>query len=130
MKSFTLRISDILLLKYHYVVAYERRSVNQQLNLVIHRAVRRFEAEHGEITADDLEKLQYGEKNVISSLPFCPCRFTGTIPYRPYRLNVKTPPKGISFRGSFYASLRQRLFQLFDAGADALERLVLAENFR
>ena len=62
MKSFTLRISDILLLKYHYVVAYERRSVNQQLNLVIHREVRKFEAEHGEITANDLEKLQCGEK--------------------------------------------------------------------
>lgn len=56
-KNFTLRISDTLLRKYHYVVAFEHRSLNQQINLIIHRAVRQFESEHGEITDNEIEKL-------------------------------------------------------------------------
>lgn len=60
--SYPLHIGESLLRKYHYVVACNHHSVNQQIVLLIHRAVRDFEAIHGEITAADLEKLANGEK--------------------------------------------------------------------
>lgn len=52
-KSYSLRIGASLLRKYHYVVAYDHHSINQQMNLLIHRAVKDFEAKHGEITEED-----------------------------------------------------------------------------
>lgn len=57
-KSYSLRIGASLLRKYHYVVAYDHRSINQQINLLIHRAVKEFEAKHGEITEEDLKYLK------------------------------------------------------------------------
>ncbi len=57
MRSFTLRIKDNLLRKFHYVCSYEHRSANQQLLKMIEETVREFEEANGEITDDLLQEF-------------------------------------------------------------------------
>ena len=48
-KSYSARIDSELLHKLHIVAAYEERSANSQILILIRQAVEAFEAKHGEI---------------------------------------------------------------------------------
>ena len=48
-KSFSLRIDEELLRKFHYVADYYGRSANNQLIFLIRRAVDQFQKQHGGI---------------------------------------------------------------------------------
>ena len=48
---FTLRVDPELLEKLGYIAEYERRTKNRELEQLIKRRIREFEAEHGEISA-------------------------------------------------------------------------------
>lgn len=52
-KSYTIRIDEQLLHKLHIVSAYEGRSANSQILILIRDAVEAYEAKHGKI---ELEK--------------------------------------------------------------------------
>ena len=58
---YTLRIDGQLLNKLHYVAAYDCRSVNRQLEMLIKRCVNEFEGLHGEITDEQIQSLYSGE---------------------------------------------------------------------
>lgn len=53
MKSYTIRIDEQLLHKLHIVSAYEGRSANSQILILIRDAVEAYEVKHGKI---ELEK--------------------------------------------------------------------------
>lgn len=48
---FTLRVDPELLEKLGYIAEYEGRTKNRELEQLIKRRIKEFEAEHGEITA-------------------------------------------------------------------------------
>ena len=48
---FTLRVDPELLEKLGYIAEYEGRTKNRELEQLIKRRIREFEAEHGEIAA-------------------------------------------------------------------------------
>ena len=48
---FTLRVDPELLEKLGYIAEYEGRTKNRELEQLIKRRIREFEAEHGEITS-------------------------------------------------------------------------------
>lgn len=48
-KSFSIRIDDVLLNKLHVVSDYEGRSANSQILILIRECVEKYEKEHGEI---------------------------------------------------------------------------------
>ena len=48
---FTLRVDAELLEKLGYIAEYEGRTKNRELEQLIKRRIREFEAEHGEISA-------------------------------------------------------------------------------
>ncbi|MBE6894138.1 MAG: Arc family DNA-binding protein [Ruminococcaceae bacterium] len=48
-KNITLRIDGEILEKFRIVSKYEMRSVNNQINILIMRNIKEFEAEHGKI---------------------------------------------------------------------------------
>ena len=48
-KGFTIRIDDELLHKLHVLAAYEGRSANSEVLILIRDAVEAFEAKHGKI---------------------------------------------------------------------------------
>ena len=52
-KNFTTRIDVEVLAKLRYIAAYEGRTANSQINVLIRDCINRFEAEHGKI---ELEK--------------------------------------------------------------------------
>ncbi len=54
-KNFTTRIDDEALAKLRYIAAYEGRTANSQINILIRDCINKFEAEHGKI---ELEKEQ------------------------------------------------------------------------
>lgn len=56
LKRITVRLTDDLLYKLHYVSEYEGLTMNAHLNVVIRRLVREFEKEHGEIKIDRSKK--------------------------------------------------------------------------
>lgn len=49
MKGYTIRIDEELLHKLHVLAAYEGRSANSQINILIRDAVEAFEEKHGKI---------------------------------------------------------------------------------
>lgn len=49
LSHFTLRVSQELLDKLGYVAAYEGRTKNKELEQLIRKHIRQFEAEHGKI---------------------------------------------------------------------------------
>ncbi|HIU34877.1 MAG TPA: hypothetical protein IAB02_09965 [Candidatus Pullichristensenella excrementigallinarum] len=49
-KSYSIRIESELLDKLHALSAFEGRSANSQVVILIREAVERFEREHGELT--------------------------------------------------------------------------------
>ena len=59
---YTVRISQIDLDKLGYISAYNGRSKNKELEILIGNHIAAFERKHGKITAADLEKLANGEK--------------------------------------------------------------------
>lgn len=52
-KNFTTRIDDEVLAKLRYIAAYEGRTANSQINVLIRDCINKFESEHGKI---ELEK--------------------------------------------------------------------------
>nr|WP_325183976.1 hypothetical protein [uncultured Oscillibacter sp.] len=54
MKSYSIRIDEELLHKLHIISAYEGRSANSQILILIRDAVEAYEAKHG--------KIELGEK--------------------------------------------------------------------
>ena len=54
-KTFTLRLQDELLNKLHYIAAYNKRSVNNQLEVLIEKFISDFEQEVGEIPQSEME---------------------------------------------------------------------------
>ena len=48
---YTLRVERLLLEKLAYVAAYEGRTKNKEIEQLIKRRIKEFEAEHGEIDA-------------------------------------------------------------------------------
>ena len=54
---FSLRVSQALLDKLAFVAAYEGRSKNKEIEQLIKKRIAAFEREHGEITKEDLEKM-------------------------------------------------------------------------
>lgn len=50
---FTIRVSSVLLQKLRYIAAYNARSANREVELLIRRHVQAFEKEHGEIPLED-----------------------------------------------------------------------------
>ena len=52
MKSVSIRIDSEMLHKLHVLSAYEGRSANSQVNILIRDAVNKFEKEHGKIEID------------------------------------------------------------------------------
>ena len=57
LSNFTLRVPQILLDKLASVASYEGRSKNKEIEQLIKKRIAEFEAAHGEITKEDLEKL-------------------------------------------------------------------------
>ena len=55
LSHFTLRVSQELLDKLGYVAAYEGRTKNKELEQLIRKHIRQFEAEHGKIDLSSLE---------------------------------------------------------------------------
>lgn len=55
MPRYTLRIDRVLLDKLKYIAAYEARTANKQIEQLIRKCVRDFEAEHGEIDPEEKE---------------------------------------------------------------------------
>lgn len=55
-KSLSIRIDETLLKKLHSVAAYEGRSANSQILILIRDCVKDFEAEHGAILDADMEE--------------------------------------------------------------------------
>lgn len=55
-KSLSIRIDDIMLDKIHVVAAYEGRSANSQILILIRDSIEKYEAKHGEITVKKAEK--------------------------------------------------------------------------
>lgn len=53
MKSYTIRIDEQLLHKLHIVSAYEGRSANSQIVVLIRDAVEAYEAKHGRIELEE-----------------------------------------------------------------------------
>ena len=54
---YTMRIERPLLDRLQYISKYEGRTANKQLEQLVKRCIREFEAEHGEITDDMLSEL-------------------------------------------------------------------------
>ena len=52
MKSVSIRIDSEMLHKLHVLSAYEGRSANSQVNILIRDAVNKLEKEHGKIEID------------------------------------------------------------------------------
>ncbi len=52
-KHFGLRIDEETLKKFHFVCAYEGRSVNAQILYMIRQCIARFEKENGTIETDE-----------------------------------------------------------------------------
>ena len=48
-KSFTIRVDARTLEKFRYVAKYEDRSLSKQIMFQIHKSIREFEEQHGEI---------------------------------------------------------------------------------
>ena len=48
-----LRIEDTLLKKFHYVCAYDGRSINQKVNHLIRQCVAEYENSHGSISLSE-----------------------------------------------------------------------------
>ena len=51
-KSLSIRIDTEMLHKLHVLAAYEGRSANSQINILIRDAVREYEDKHGKIEID------------------------------------------------------------------------------
>ena len=49
MKSVSIRIDEKMLDKLHVVAAYEGRSVNSEVLILIREAIEKYEGQHGEI---------------------------------------------------------------------------------
>nr|DAZ62475.1 MAG TPA: Alginate and motility regulator [Caudoviricetes sp.] len=58
---YTMRIERPLLDRLQYISKYEGRTANKQLEQLVKRCVKEFEAEHGEITDEMIAEL-YGNK--------------------------------------------------------------------
>ena len=56
---YTMRIERPLLDRLQYISKYEGRTANKQLEQLVKRCVKEFEAEHGEITDEMIAEL-YG----------------------------------------------------------------------
>ena len=54
---YTMRISQQLLDKLHYIASYEGRTANKQLEQLVKRCIDEFEAQHGEITDAMIHEL-------------------------------------------------------------------------
>ena len=59
--GYTMRIERPLLDRLQYISKYEGRTANKQLEQLVKRCVKEFEAEHGEITDEMIAEL-YGNK--------------------------------------------------------------------
>ena len=51
-KSFSIRIDEMLLHKLHIVADYEGRSANSQILILIRDAIEKYEEKHGKIEID------------------------------------------------------------------------------
>ena len=58
---YTMRIERPLLDRLQYISKYEGRTANKQLEQLVKRCVKEFEAEHGKITDEMIAEL-YGNK--------------------------------------------------------------------
>lgn len=58
---YTMRIERPLLDRLQYISKYEGRTANKQLEQLVKRCIKEFEAEHGEITDEMIAEL-YGNK--------------------------------------------------------------------
>lgn len=58
---YTMRIERPLLDRLQYISKYEGRTANKQLEQLVKRCVKEFEAEHGEITDEMIAEL-FGNK--------------------------------------------------------------------
>lgn len=58
---YTMRIERPLLDRLQYISKYEGRTANKQLEQLVKKCVKEFEAEHGEITDEMIAEL-YGNK--------------------------------------------------------------------
>jgi len=56
-KHFGLRIEDVLLRKFRYVCAYEGRSANSQMLILIRDYISKFEKNHGNIKVSSTKHL-------------------------------------------------------------------------
>ena len=54
---YTMRIERPLLDRLQYISKYEGRTANKQLEQLVKRCVKEFEAEHGEITDEMISEL-------------------------------------------------------------------------
>ena len=54
--TFSLRIHPTLLKKFRLIADYNGRSANRELEIMIREHIKDFEAEHGVINSEDLEK--------------------------------------------------------------------------
>ena len=48
-KSVSIRMDETILQKLHVVSAYEGRSLNSQVNILIRDSIKKYESEHGDI---------------------------------------------------------------------------------
>ncbi len=60
---YTMRIERPLLDRLQYISKYEGRTANKQLEQLVKKCIREFEAEHGKITDEMLVEL-FGNKSI------------------------------------------------------------------
>ena len=57
-KSYSLRVEESLLKKFHYVAKYNGRSVNAQILMYIRKSINKFEEIYGPIELNDEQSPQ------------------------------------------------------------------------
>ena len=53
LKNMSIRFDELTLKKFQYVAKYEDRSASRQIMYLIHKCIRDFEKEHGEIKLEE-----------------------------------------------------------------------------
>ena len=61
MTRYTLRMPRIIFDKLHYISEYKGRSANKQIEQIVKKFISDFEAEHGEITEEQIQELYRNE---------------------------------------------------------------------
>ena len=55
-KHFSIRLEEDTLKKFHYIAKYDDRTASGHIMYLIHKSIREFEKEHGEIVLADENK--------------------------------------------------------------------------